>query len=441
MRIAAPVETLVVLCCAGDDGFQRGHPREHALGEVRVRARPLALRQGPGLRGIPHAARNTDHADVVDRPGSPEVRRLVRRQPHRRARLCGELGDAARVAEAERRLQVGEVAQRVEGRVELCGGQALAESRVERDHLIPRLERPDPVEEVVGALAESIDQIRIELRASAARGDLDGGFHPAAVMERFDVVGEVDESDGGCQFSLADTTGDALSVPALEGLDERSRHGLAEVEPTGEIAGRLAVRLHHSLHTSTGGGEELADHADPAQPRAAVAEMLGDEHRHRHRGEIVVVAVRVQVHLVAEQLGQFARIGRTSDPGQKRRVVGRRAHLGTDAGVVGEPHRDHRLAEHSLHRPTHPEVGHQRQRCHQLGEFHRFGRHSVQRSNPRDAPIAGRRGLARRRVLAQTGLTVGPAREEQLMVEPVVAAVIGGAPRREGVTPPRPLNE
>ena len=44
-------------------------------------------------------------------------------------------------------------------------------------------------------------------------------------------------------------------------------------------------------------------------------------------------------------------------------------------------------------------------------------------------------------MLTQTGLTVGPAREEPLMVEPVVAAHIGGEPRREGGTPLRPMNE
>ena len=231
-----------------------------------MRAGPLALRQRPRLGGIPHAAGHADHADVVDRSGAAQVRHVVVRHPHRRAGLRRQLGDAARVAEEERRLQVGEVTERVEGGVELRVGQALAESRVEVDHLIPRLERAEPVEEELGSRAEPIDELRIELGAAPAGGDLDGGLDAAAVVERLDVVGEVDEPDRRRQLALAGPTGHALAVPPFEGLDERSRHRLAEVEPAGEVAGRLAVRLHHPLHASTGGGEELADHADPAQP-------------------------------------------------------------------------------------------------------------------------------------------------------------------------------
>ena len=86
-----------------------------------------------------------------------------------------------------------------------------------------------------------------------------------------------------------DPARDALAVPPLERLDERRAHLVAELEPTGELARRLAVRLHHLLHRAAGGGEELADHADPAHAGAAVTEVPGDEHRHRHAGEVVVV--------------------------------------------------------------------------------------------------------------------------------------------------------
>ena len=46
-------------------------------------------------------------------------------------------------------------------------------------------------------------------------------------------------------------------------------------------------------------------------------------------GEVVVVGVGVEGRLVAEQLGQLARVGRARHPGEQRRVVGRGADLRT----------------------------------------------------------------------------------------------------------------
>ena len=129
----------------------------------------------------------------------------------------------------------------------------------------------------------------------------------------------------GARSVVSDLAGHAPAVPALEGLDQRSAHAVAELEPIGELARRLAVRLHHLLHRAAGGGQELADHADPAQPGTSRGRGVGDEHRHRHPGEVVVVAVGEELGLVAEQLGQLARVGRAPHPGEQRGVVGRRA--------------------------------------------------------------------------------------------------------------------
>ncbi len=366
VRVAAAVEAFVVLRRAGDDRCERPDPGEHPSGEVGVRARPFLLREGPGVRRVPHRARDADHADVVDRAGATQARGVGRGETRRQRGFTDELGNAARMADAELRLEVGEVAERRERGVELRGRQLLTQPRIEVDHLVPRLERIQPREDRVAVRAEAVDELRIELCRASCRRHVDSRVCPARVVEGLDAVGEVDETDRRRELRVADASRNALAVPSFERLQERGAHVVAQLQLTGELARRLAVRLHHLLHRATSRREELADHADAPHPRAAVAEVASDEHRHRHPGEVVVVRVGVEGRLVAEQLGQFARVGRARDPREERGVVGGRAHLGRDAGRVGEPHRDDGLAQHPLHRTAHAEVGDERERRNQL---------------------------------------------------------------------------
>ena len=147
VRVAAAVEPLVVLGGAGDDRLQRRDPREHALGQVRVGTGPFALHQRPRLRRVPHSAGHADHPDVVDGTASAKVRGVVLGHPHDSGRFGGQFGDASRMPETERGLEVGEVAQRIERGVELGSVSCLTQPRVEFDDLIPGLERAEPVED------------------------------------------------------------------------------------------------------------------------------------------------------------------------------------------------------------------------------------------------------------------------------------------------------
>ncbi len=179
---------------------------------------------------------------------------------------------------------------------------------------------------------------------------------PAGVVESLDVVGQLDDPDRRRELRPTRLARHAFAVPALESLDERNRHRVAEIEAHGEVAGRLAVRLHHGLHAAAGSRHELADDAHPAQPGRAVAEVLGHEDGQRRPVQVAVVGLREQVRLIAEELGEFAGVGATSDPGEQRRVIRGCADFRLDPGGFRKPHRDDGLAKHALHRPAHAEV-------------------------------------------------------------------------------------
>ncbi len=107
-----------------------------------MRPRALALRQRPRLGAIPYAAGDSDDSDVVNDSRSAQVCEVVLGQSKAGAGLARKIGDPSRMAEPERRLEVGEVAQRLQSRVEPLNGQLLAQRRIEFDDLIPGLERP-----------------------------------------------------------------------------------------------------------------------------------------------------------------------------------------------------------------------------------------------------------------------------------------------------------
>jgi hypothetical protein len=63
---------------------------------------------------------------------------MVSRESERRASPGGQFGHCARMAKAQRRLEVGKVGKGSEGPVELVVGQRRTELRVERYYVISR---------------------------------------------------------------------------------------------------------------------------------------------------------------------------------------------------------------------------------------------------------------------------------------------------------------
>ena len=183
--------------------------------------------------------------------------------------------------------------------------------------------------------------------------------------------------DGGRELVRAGRARHALAVPALEGLHRAAPH--------------TARRARADRRGRWSTGSATPSPSAPTRPAVArnlptmpilrslerpVAEVPGDEHRHRHTGQVVVVAVGEQVLSRRRTTRRVRWCRRRSRPrsaatcSRWRRAPRRRPRH------VGEPHGDHGLAQHPLHRTTHAEVGDQRQRRHELRELHRFGRHA-----------------------------------------------------------------
>jgi hypothetical protein len=118
------------------------------------------------------------------------------------------------------------------------------------------------------------------------------------------------------------------------------------------------MRHHHLLHRAARGGQKLPDQPDPAETRLTAAEMTGDEKRQADTPEILVTGVGVQLGLVAEQRCHLTGFSGTAHPCQQRRVIRRRAGRLIQPGDRPQPHRDDGLAQHPLHWPSHPKVGH-----------------------------------------------------------------------------------
>jgi hypothetical protein len=371
VRVAGAVEPLVVQRRAVPDLGQQRHPGQHPLGQVRVGPGPLALGDAPFARLVPDAAGNPDHADVVHQRRPAHQDDVGGRQPERRADSGGQLGHPPGVAQAQRRLQVGELGQRAERPVELIIAQHRAQLRVQRDHLLPRRDAAQPVEDLGMPGTEAVDQARVELRAPPLAGHLQRGLRAAGVVERLDAIGQVDQANGRREVIAAGRARYPPPIPSLKGLQQRLAHRGAELQPPGKVARLPAVHLHHPLHRPARGRRELPDHPDPVEPRPTAAEMTGDEDRQGRAVQIRLARVRVQLGLIAEQRRHLTGVHSTAHPRQQRRVIRRHAGSRIHPGRRPQPHGDHGLAQHPLHRAAHPQVRHQRQRRHQLGQADR----------------------------------------------------------------------
>ncbi len=111
-------------------------------------------------------------------------------------------------------------------------------------------------------------------------------------------------------------------------------------------------------------------------------------------GEVDEAGVALQRGLVAEPLGLLVGVDVAADPGEQRAEVDGVALVGVEADPLGQPERDHRLAQHVLHRLAHAEVDAEGEHAEQLGQPQRGGAlDGAHRGNPRRPP----RRPARRR--------------------------------------------
>ena len=114
------------------------------------------------------------------------------------------------------------------------------------------------------------------------------------------------------------------------------------------------------------GDRELKADPKPVQRRVTRPEQLHCRGRSAKAVQAVFELVRLERKVIPEPFRLLVRVGVTPDPYQQRGVVDDGPLLLIETGTLGQPQRDHALAQHVLHRLAEAKVDPQRQRRHQL---------------------------------------------------------------------------
>ena len=314
---------------------------------------------------------------------------------------------ALRVAERVRRLQVDEVRDREQRRVELLARQRDGERRLGVDHGVPRADaRRGRRGSSSASRTRSRDERRVELagrRACARAPSPPRRRRPGARPRR---------TRASCASRAA--TGIAspceLARPALARPTARRPRRRASSTVVGqlELLGRAcrAIAAWWSIMSSTSRWPETANSSPirkrcsgglPAPSRRIAAAAA------RTLPQLVVVLAGLQRDVVAEPLRLLVGVGVAADVDEQRGVVDGRALLLVEPEPLGEPQRDQALAQDVLHRLPEAEVDAERQRRDELRQ-------------PDVWPIARASASARLRE-AEVDLArgrVGPARGDDL---------------------------
>ena len=112
---------------------------------------------------------------------------------------------------------------------------------------------------------------------------------------------------------------------------------------------------------------------DPSRPRQPRFSRADPTQHHQHRAprlDVGLVDPSLQLDVIAEPHRLLVRVRVAVDAHQQADVVDRRALVLADAHQVGDPQRDPRLANRVLEGLAAPEIGRERETCHQLREPH-----------------------------------------------------------------------
>ena len=275
---------------------------------------------------VPDRVRDAEPAEVVDEPGpAHERRRPPSEQPEVARRRAGEVGDAARVADAStatsgrrsrrsprarRRARSSESTIASAGSASITASQVVTASRSRSS---------------VGASAQNdLHQRRVELRAAALAGDRDRRLDAAArggrPRRRRRGSRAAPRSRISSPFSLGRH---ALAVPALE----RLRTGVAHLRAEAERARELVRRAASGSRSSPRAARRPAPmNATPTRARCQRPRARADvpqHERHRGAGRAMSSCVRVglQRDVVPEPLRLLVGVDVAPDPREQTDVV------------------------------------------------------------------------------------------------------------------------
>ena len=347
-RVAAAVQVLVMRAHQRRLGGEPGDPREHAAAEVGMHPHvlPVAVVENAGLR--PDQVRDAQPSHVVQMRRAPEGRHLVGGDPDRPGRRRGDLGHAARVPQQERALQVGEVADRRDGRVEGLAVQHVVAIGRALQSGGPRGGSVRDVEQRFRIGRERIDDLGIELPAAALSGHADRRLCSAEAVVHLGGVCELGDPHRERDRIAGEAPGEPVAVVPLEGRGHGLLHRVREAEPLGQQGGGEAVRVQQGAEAAAGVDHERGERRGTLNERAALRDMLDQEAQEGQSRPVHQVGGAAHGDVVAEPARVLLRVGRAADPHEQRRLIGGAALRLVLPQPCGEPVGEDGRAHHVL---------------------------------------------------------------------------------------------
>jgi hypothetical protein len=280
----------------------------------------LPFRGREPARLVPDPVLDAHTPDVVQEPGTPQPAACVITEPGVPCGLRGQRGDRAGVSTNPGRLEVGEVGERREHRVEPVATDGGDRLRLAREDSLPFVRTAQPEEDVGPHLPEGIDDGGV-VRAAASPAQP----FPRVVADHGRKIGVPRHDDythrEGNRISF-EPSGETFPVPPLVGVGESVDHRSVEAGASGEHRADLAVRGHRALGALWIGEAPCNEPNSPRQgltrgdaahePAHQLPTRAHEDWSHR-RVEREVVA--------ASQRGGLGRIGRAPEEAEERELV------------------------------------------------------------------------------------------------------------------------
>ena len=281
-----------------------------------------------------------------------------------------EAGDRARVPEEVGRLEVHEIGDSHQRRVEPLAGEDDRQRRLGRDHGVPRRCGGEAGEDSLGVGLQQVRHRGVELPAPPLAGEGPGGLRPADAVRHLDELGRLREPRRDGHAFAAALPWPAAPVPALVGRRERFEDGRRKLQVLGERPRDRRVVLDHAVDLAMPRERELQAQAETVERRMPGPDREHARGRRAQAPQLVVVLRRLQRDVVAEPLRLLVGVGVAAHVDEQRGVVDGDALLLRQVLALGEPQRDQALAEDVLHRLPEAEVDAERERRDELSKPH-----------------------------------------------------------------------
>ena len=301
------------------------------------------------------------------RPARRNVRDRVFRHPELRPGLGSEIGDRAGMAEGVRRLQVDEVRDREQRRVEPLRGEHDRERRLGLDHRIPRRDRVKAREDHVRLRAHELRQLGVKLLAGALSGEFLRRVNSPDPVRDLDELRQLREPRRDRYRLAFELARPPAPVPLLVCPAESRRAPRRQPQLLTQGPRDRGVMGDHVIHLAVARERELEPDTESMKRWVASAQ---PPHTRRRRPQswLVVVLGRLQRDVIAEPPRLLVRVGMTADVDEQSRVVDDRPRLLVKPDPLAKPQRDQALAQHVLHWLPETEVDPERKRRDELSQ-------------------------------------------------------------------------